>query len=235
VSGEKLSAALYASPITKKIVIIKSSETRQESHSEYALDSLKDILQKRVGEYVKLSIKEYHLAEFLTEIPTPETLNTLSPDLRNVVEDFFDNDLLLIGTPNKNFAPSILLQVFFQKMRYELISLDGEGKVLSRNFYNHNIGIVITGRSSQWKWWFLNRFIFFAHFDLLFDFWGKDYNDNIFRLLFKPQNRIRKFFIPDAQKATFNQRKGEFLKSMNKFSDELIPLLLKNGDKEPPD
>jgi len=217
--------------IAKKIVIIKSSETRQESHSEYALDCLKEILQKKVGEYVKLSIKEYHLAEFLTEIPTMETLSTLSPDLRKVVEDFFDNDLLLIGTPNKNFAPSILLQVFFQKMRHKLISLNDEGVVLSRNFYNHNVGIVISGRSNKWKWLFLNQFIFFAHFDLLFDFWGKDYNDNLFRILFKPQNRIRKFFIPDAQKATFNRRKGEIQKSMDKFSDELIPLLLKNRDK----
>jgi len=68
--SEKISAAIGPSPIKKKIVIIKSSETRQDSHSEYALDSLKDILQKGVGEYVKLSIKEYHLANFLTEIPT---------------------------------------------------------------------------------------------------------------------------------------------------------------------
>lgn len=212
----------------KKIVIIKSSETKFDSHTGYALDVLIDILRKKTATYVDLSVKEYHLADFLTEIPTTETINTLSSELNKVVDDFFTNDLLLIGTPNKNFVPSILLQSFFQKIRHRLLTIDDEGNVLSRNFYNHNVAVIISGRSSKLKWCFLNQFVFFVHFNLLFDFWGKNHNDNIFRILFKPQNRINKFFIPNAQKATFNQRKIEIANSMEKFSDQLLPLLLRS-------
>ena len=213
--------------IDKKIVIIKSSETREDSHTGYALDMLVDILRKKTGTHLNLSVREHHLADFLTEIPNPETINTLSSELKTVVDDFFANDLLLIGTPNKNFTPSILLQSFFQKMRHKLLTIDHEGNVLSRNFYNHKVVVIVSGRSSKLKWYFLNQFVFFVHFDLLFDFWGGKHNENVFRILFKPQNQIKKFFIPNAQKATFNQRKGEIITSMEKFSDQLIPLLVK--------
>ena len=114
----------------KKIVIIKSSETRQESHTGYALDILADILQKKTDTYLNLSVKKYHLADFLKEIPNTETINTLSPELKTIVDDFFTNDLLIIGTPNKNFAPSILLQSFFQKARHKLLTIDNKGNIL---------------------------------------------------------------------------------------------------------
>lgn len=199
----------------KKIVIIRSSETRNDSYTGFALDVLAKMVKAEHGEHVV--IKEHHLGDVIKAVPTAETLYTISPELGEVVDDFFNNDLLLIGTPIKNFAPSVLLQIFFQKMRHKLLTFEND-KVVSRNFSGKNVMFVISGVSSIWKWRLMNRFVFFIQFDMLFDFWGPAYNDNIFRLVFRPQNHIRKMFIPNARKGNLEKRKEEITARVKAFA-----------------
>ncbi|MFA6281938.1 MAG: hypothetical protein WCY05_05510, partial [Candidatus Omnitrophota bacterium] len=206
-----------------KVAVIKASETKINSHSGYALDCLVKALQEKLLGQARLIIHEYCLADLIHQIPTPATLQDLS-GLKDAVQKFFNSDLILVGTPIKNFTPSILLQAFFQKMRHLLIKLDQNGSVLSRNWNGHNVAVVLTGRSGIWKYNLLNRFIFFAHFNLLFDYWGARHNNNILRVLFSPQNRVVKRFIPSCQAATFEQRKEEINNSMAKFADKFSKL-----------
>jgi hypothetical protein len=215
------------SDMVKKVVVIKASETRLDSHSEYALDRLVEVLRKSSQpDGMVLQVRAYHLADHLTEIPNPQTADApLPPGLEAVVHDFFDNDLLLIGVPNKNFAPSVLLQTFFQKMRPRLMSLDKQGNIVSRNWTGNKVGIVLTGRSSYLKYLLLNQFVFFVQFDLLFDFWGKEFNHNLLRILFGPQNRVVKTYIPDCRGSTFKDRAAEITARMEKFAVKVQKLL----------
>lgn len=202
----------------RKIVVIKSSETRHDSYTGFALDELTRQLRER---YPQADVREHHLGDVIREVPTAETLYTIPPELEPVVADFFDNDLLLIGTTIKNFAPSILLQIFFQKMRHRLLTFKDD-KIVSRNFAGKNVMFVVSGVSSMWKWRLMNQFVFFVQFNMLFDFWGPKYNDNIFRLIFTPQNNIRKLFIPNARKGLLEQRKGEIAAQLRAFAQPYL-------------
>jgi hypothetical protein len=88
---------------------------------------------------------------------------------------FFHNDLLLIGAQNHNFSPSLPLQAFFHAIRPMLLEFDPQGSLTRRNLDDLRVAIVLTGRSSQYKWFLLNRIIFFIHFNMLFDFWRRGY------------------------------------------------------------
>jgi hypothetical protein len=175
-------------------------------------------------------VREHHLGDVIKDVPDAETLYTISPELETVVHDFFHNDLLLIGTPIKNFAPSVLLQIFFQKMRHRLLTFEND-VITSRNFTDKNVMFVISGVSSVWKWRLMNQFVFFIQFNMLFDFWGKAYNDNIFRLLFKPQHKIHKVFIPNARKGLLAQRKAEITARMVTFAKKAGYLLLSDVER----
>lgn len=191
---------------TKKIVLLKSSETRENSHSGFALDVIAEALRRGASGGTQLIIKEHNLAD--------------GSDAEALAGDFFENDLLVIGTPIRNFSPSLLLQSFFHKLRPKLLTFDANEKLVSRNFAGRNVMVVITGVSGIWKWRLLNQFIFFAHFDLLFDFWGPKHDNNILRVLFHPQNRIRKLFIPNARKRDFEKRKGYIARKAAAFAQQ---------------
>ena len=207
---------------TRKVVVLKASETRVDSHSEFALDHLLAFLEhsaQRRG--ISLDLRLHHLADYLTEIPTPKQLASVSPELEPLVIDFFHNDLLVIGVPIKNFAPSILLQVFFHRMRLRLLTLDKQGELKSRNWNHHKVAIVLTGHSSRLKYWLLNQFVFYVHFNMLFDFWGRHFTNNPLRLLFRSQHKVAKAYIGDCRCSTFEARKPEIIQQMQRFSQKI--------------
>lgn len=209
-----------------KIVVIKSSATAENSHSSFALDclvtSLRDEARTRG---FSLDFREYQLATIARHLVLPAQSVASPPELEALISDFFHNDLLLIGVQNHNFAPSLLLQAFFQFIRPRLLSFDADERLVGRNLEPQRIGIVLTGRSSRIKYILLNRFVFFVHFNLLFDFWGQAYSPNPLMLLLRPQHRIATSYLEDCLRTTFAARKEDISQRMQVFAKRLIHFL----------
>jgi NAD(P)H-dependent FMN reductase len=220
-----LAESYFMSP--RKVVILKASETRQDSHSALALDEIRRTIESQGA----ADFHEYMLADFVTTLPSHvATVSEIPPALAAVADDMMDCDLLVIGTPIRNFAPSVLLQSFFQQVRRKLLTFDAQDRVVSRNFRTRQVLVVVTGISGPWKWKLFNRFVFFAHFDLLFDFWGPAYDNNILRVLLRPRCRVRKLFIPNARRSTFSDRKAEIAESACRFARKALAMPLSRAE-----
>lgn len=210
----------------RKIVVIKSSATSENSHSSYALDCLVTSLGDEArARGFSLDFREYQLVSIARHLVLPAQSVVSPPELEALISDFFHNDLLLIGVQNHNFAPSLLLQAFFQFIRPQLLSFDADESLVSRNLEPQRIGIVLTGRSSRIKYILLNRLIFFVHFNLLFDFWGQAYSSNPLMLLLRPQHRIAMSYLEDCLRTTFAFRKKDIAQRMQIFAKRLIHFL----------
>jgi hypothetical protein len=205
------------------ITIISSSSTSSNSHSTFANTILMQNIAARMDDPVTFKI--YNLPSIIQKIPTTNSTINEYPGLDLLAKDFMESEGIILGAQNKNFSPSLHLQAFFHLMRPFLVTLEPNGKVLSRNFSNRTIGILLSGRSSKVKWYLLNQFIFFTQFNMLFDYWGPEHNDNAFRLLFNPQNSIQKLFIPDAQKTTFKPRRSALALEIEKFAPSFVSKL----------
>lgn len=211
----------------RKVVILKASETRQDSHSALALDEIRRTIEsQRAADF-----REYVLADHVTTLPAHVATEAEIPaHLAAIADDMMDCDLLVIGTPIRNFAPSVLLQSFFQQVRRKLLTFDAQDRVISRNFRTREVLVVVTGISGPWKWRLFNRFVFFAHFDLLFDFWGPAYDNNLLRVWLRPRCRVRKLFIPNARRSTFSSRKAEIVERARRFARKALAVQLQRAE-----
>lgn len=210
----------------RKVIVIKSSATTENSHGSFALDCLAISLRDEAStQGFSLDFREYQLATMARHLFLPAPSAVPSPELEALIADFFDNDLLLIGVQNHNFAPSLLLQAFFHYIRPRLLCFDADERIVSRNLEPQRIGIVLTGRSGWLKYILFNRLVFFVHFNLLFDFWGKSYSPNPLMPLLRPQHRIATSYLEDCLRTTLADRKDDIAQRMQVFAKRLVHFL----------